>query len=46
MVERPGEDATPGEIMVWMEESWSESLREGIESALDDQEDDEEGESD
>ena len=43
MVERPGEDADSGEIMAWMEESWTESLTEGIKSTID--EDEEESES-
>lgn len=45
MVERPGEDATRTEIMEWMEESFIESLTEGIESTIDEDEDDEESES-
>jgi len=45
MVERPGEDATPTEIMEWMEESFTESLTEGIKSTIDEDEDDEESES-
>jgi hypothetical protein len=45
MVERPGPDATSGEIMAWMEESWTEALTEGIKSTIDEDEDDEESES-
>ena len=44
-VEKPGPDATSGEIMAWMEESWTESLTEGIKSTIDEDEDEEESES-
>jgi hypothetical protein len=43
MVERPGEDATSAEIAKWMEESFGEAVAEGIEQAV---ETDEENDSD
>ena len=45
MVEKPGPDANAGEIMAWMEESWTEALTEGIKSTIDEDEDEEESES-
>jgi len=40
-MEKPGEDASPGEIMRWMEESHTQAVIEGLESTQDDEEDSE-----
>jgi hypothetical protein len=40
MVDRPSEDATSAEIAEWMEESFGEAVAEGIEQAVETNEED------